>query len=203
MTLISVGDEKSVDALRAGLAMGANGAIHVDCEDDAIVDPLAVSQLLARAVQRLSPDLVLMGVQSSDAATAVTGSAVAALAGLPQVAVVRGLEIEASSAVAQRELEGGTIEVLRVALPALLTIQTGINEPRYATLRAIKQAEQHPLEVLTPPDLGLDGEQLAASAGSARLAAQVPPESSAELLEGTAAEVAARIAEIVRERTAA
>ena len=99
---------------------------------------------------------MLCGVQSSDAVDAATGVALAAHLGLARVAVVRGVEHDAAAGAltVERELEGGSIEVLRVGLPALLTIQTGINEPRYATLRAIKQAREKPLDVVEPASWG-------------------------------------------------
>ena len=138
--------------MRACLAKGADRALRV--WDDALegADPLAVARVLAAVVERESPDLVLCGVQSSDAVKGATGVALAAHLGLPRVAVVKALDYDAGSgsATVERELEGGLIELLRVRLPALLTIQTGINEPRYANLRAIKQAKEKPLEVLGP-----------------------------------------------------
>jgi electron transfer flavoprotein beta subunit len=122
------------------------------------------------------------------------------------VAVVRRLDYDASgpTATVERELEGGLVEVLRVRCPALLTIQTGTNEPRYATLRAIKQAREKPLEAVDLEDLGLDAGAVAAAAGSATRSL-APPEKGggAEMLSGSPAEVAARIAEIVRERVSA
>jgi electron transfer flavoprotein beta subunit len=95
------------------------------------------------------------------------------------------------------------VEVLRLRSPALLTIQTGINEPRYANLRAIKQAREKPLEVSTPEQLGLDAAALGAAAGSRRRRLR-PPErgAGAEMLPGSASEVASRIVEIVRDRMA-
>ena len=100
---------------------------------------------------------MLCGVQSSDAVNGATGIALAGYLELPHVAVVKQLDWDAASwtATVKRELEGGLVEVLRVRTPALLTIQTGINEPRYANLRAIKQAREKPLEVTTPDDLGV------------------------------------------------
>jgi electron transfer flavoprotein beta subunit len=93
------------------------------------------------------------------------------------------------------------VEVLEVSLPALLTVQTGINEPRYATLRAIKQAREKPLAVLGLADVGLDGAELARVSGGRRRSLSLPDRGEgAEILDGSTAEVAARIAEIVRDR---
>ena len=107
-----------------------------------------------RSFRRESPDLVFAGVQSADAVQAATGTALAELLGLPPVAVVTKIELGDGKATVHRELEGGLVDVVEVDTPALLTIQTGINEPRYATLRAIKQAEEKEIDVRQPADLG-------------------------------------------------
>ena len=203
VVVVTVGDEEADDALLACLAKGADRAVRV--WDDGLegADALAVARVLAAAVQRESPDLVLCGVQSSDAVNGATGVAVAAHLGLPRVAVVKRLDLDAASrtATVERELEGGLVEVLRVRCPALLTIQTGINEPRYATLRAIKQAREKPLEVADLSAVGVSADEVAAAAGSrTRSLAQHERGAGAQMLDGSAADVAARIAEIVKER---
>ncbi len=205
VVVVTVGDEESEEALLSCLAMGADRALRIWSEECRDADPLAVARVLAAAVERESPELVLCGVQSSDAVNGATGVALAGYLELPHVAVVKHLEYAAadSTATVKRELEGGLVEVLRVRTPALLTIQTGINEPRYANLRAIKQAREKPLEVSTPEQLGLDAGALAASAGSRRRELRLPQRGEgAEMLEGSTAEVAERIVELVRERMA-
>lgn len=203
VVVISIGDEEAEEGLRACLAKGADRALRVWEGALAGADPLSVARVLAAAVERESPDLVLCGVQSSDAVHGATGVALAAHLGLPRVAVVKALDYDAGSrsATVERELEGGLIELLRVGLPALLTIQTGINEPRYANLRAIKQAREKPMDELGLGDLGLDEEAVAAAAGAHRRRLH-PPEAGAgaEIIEGSPAEAAARIADIVKER---
>jgi len=200
---VSVGDDEATEGLLTCLAKGADRGVRV--WDDVLenADALSVARVLAAAVERESPDLVLCGVQSSDAVNGATGVALAAHLRLPHVAVVNGLEFDAGSGTAtvDRELEGGLIEVLKIRCPALLTIQTGINEPRYANLRAIKQAREKPLDELGLEDLGLDEQAVAAAAGARRRRLH-PPEAGggAEMLQGSPAETAARIAEIVKER---
>jgi electron transfer flavoprotein beta subunit len=198
---VTVGDEEAQDSLLACLAKGADRGVRV--WDDALAgaDPLAVARVVAAAIEREQPDLVLCGVQSSDAVNGATGVAIAAHLGLPHVAVVKGLQHDAGVATVERELEGGLVEVLRVRLPALLTIQTGINEPRYATLRAIKQARDKPLDELDLGDLDLD-EAIVSAAAGARVRRLRHPEKGegAQMLAGSPAEVAARIADIVKER---
>jgi electron transfer flavoprotein beta subunit len=146
---------------------------------------------------------VLCGVQSSDAVYGATGIAMAAHLGWPHVAVVTDLEYDPSapSATVDRELEGGLKQRVRVRCPALITVQTGINEPRYANLRAIKQAKEKPLDELGLADLELDADAVSQAAG-ARMRQMTTPErgEGAEMLEGTPAEVAQRIAGIIEEK---
>jgi electron transfer flavoprotein beta subunit len=200
---VTVGDEPAEEALRAALGKGADRAVRVWDPVLERADPLALAAVLAALAAREEPQLILTGVQSSDAANAATGVALAGLLDWPHVAVVRGIEANGEVLIVERELEGGAAEVLRVRLPALLTIQTGINEPRYATLRAIKQARQQPLDVLALSDLGLDEGRVAEAAGSRTVALSVPERGDgATLLEGSPDAIAGRIAEIIREQLA-
>ncbi|MGH2927044.1 MAG: electron transfer flavoprotein subunit beta/FixA family protein [Solirubrobacteraceae bacterium] len=201
VVVVTVGDEESEEALLSCLAKGANRAVRVSGEGLALEDPLTVARVLAAAVARESADLVLCGVQSSDAVNSATGIALAGFLELAHVAVVKGIEVDGSQLTVQRELEGGLVELVRISLPALLTIQTGINEPRYATLRAIKQAREKPMDVCSPADVGVDAAQVAASAGARRRRLGTPDRGAgAQMIDGSAADVAARIATLVRER---
>jgi electron transfer flavoprotein beta subunit len=203
--VLTVGDEESEDVLLASLAKGADRAIRVSDEGIETADPLVVARVLAGALEREAPDLVLCGVQASDTVNGATGVALAELLGFARVAVVRRLELDmaARAANVERELEGGLAEVLKIQLPALLTVQTGINEPRYATLRAIKQAKEKPRSSLTLDELGLDVEDIRARAGGRIRTLSRPEEGPrAEMLDGKPADVAARILEIMRDRVA-
>jgi electron transfer flavoprotein beta subunit len=188
--VVSAGGEEADAALRRCLAMGADRAVRVNGRFD---DPFTVARALAEAVGREEPRLVLCGVQSSDSVQAATGTALAELLGLARVAVVTKVELADGRATVDRELEGGLVDVVEVDLPALLTIQTGINQPRYATLRAIKQAEQQEIAVVGPASQGEPAYRV-------RRMFSPPKGEGAEMLEGGTAEVAQRIAEIVRER---
>lgn len=200
---VTVGDEEAEEGLVACLAKGADRGVRVWDEELAGAEVLAVGRVLAAVVAREAPELVVAGVQSSDAVTGSTGTALAGYLDLPRVAVVTALSYDAQSSTltVDRELEGGLVEVVRIGLPALLTIQTGINEPRYATLRAIKQAREKPLERLGLGELGLDSGAVAAAAGARTAALRTPDrEAGAQLLDGPPCEIAARIVELVRER---
>jgi electron transfer flavoprotein beta subunit len=188
---VTVGSEDAEDALRRCLAMGTDRAIRVDVEER--LDPIAVARALAAVVGEESPDLVLCGVQSADSVQAATGTALAELLDLPRVAVVTKVSLGDGVATVHRELEGGLVDVVEVDVPCVLTIQTGINEPRYATLRAIKQAEQQEIEVREPGGLGEEAYRVRRMF--------VPPKGDgAEMLDGSPAAIAGRIKEIVEER---
>jgi electron transfer flavoprotein beta subunit len=195
VVVVSVGDEDAEDAIRRCLAMGADRAVRIDGESVPVGDPITTARALAAVVEREGADLVLCGVQSSDAVQGATGTALAELLGLPRVAVVKKLDWDRGSgkATVQRELEGGLVDVVEVETPALLTIQTGINEPRYATLRAIKQAEQKEIEVVEPSGLG-------EPAARVRRMFVPPKGEGAEMLGEEPAEVAQKIKQLVDER---
>ena len=193
MVVVTVGDEDAEEAMRRTLAMGADRGVRVWSDALEGADPITVARALAEVVRAETPDLVLAGVQSSDAVQAATGTALAELLGLPRVAVVTKVELGDGKATVHRELEGGLVDVAEVDTPCVLTIQTGINEPRYATLRAIKQAEQKEIEEREPGDLGEP---------AARVRRMFVPAKGegAEMLDGEPAEIARRIKEIVDER---
>jgi electron transfer flavoprotein beta subunit len=192
VVVVSVGPEDTEEAMRRCLAMGADRGIRVDFDDQ--LDPIQVARALAEVVRAESPDLVFTGVQSADAVQAATGTALAELLDLPRVAVVTKIELGDGKATVNRELEGGVVDVVEVDTPALFTIQTGINEPRYATLRAIKQAEEKEIDVRQSGDLGEPAYRIKKMF--------VPPKGEgAEMLNGSAADVAQKIKEIVEEHT--
>jgi electron transfer flavoprotein beta subunit len=193
VVVVSVGPEDVEECMRRCLAMGADRGIRVEAERS--LDPVQVARALAEVVRGENPDLVFTGVQSADAVQAATGTALAELLDLPRVAVVTKIELGDGKATVNRELEGGLVDVTEVDTPALLTIQTGINEPRYATLRAIKQAEEKEIDVREPGELGEPAYRVRKMF--------VPPKGEgAEMLNGSPADVAARIKEIVEECTA-
>jgi electron transfer flavoprotein beta subunit len=199
---VSVGPEEVDESLRKCLAKGADRAVRV--WDAAIEgsDSIAIARILAAVVKRESPDMLFAGVQSSDQSFASTGIATAALLGWPHAAVVSNLNYTpgAKSAVFRRELEGGLLHEVEIECPAVLTIQLGINTPRYASLRSIKQAAAKPIEVLSLGDVGLSGADVGEAGSLSRVRRMyVPEKGRAELIGGSAAEQAARLAELIRE----
>lgn len=194
VVLVTCGSKASEAALRRCLAMGADRAIRIEGVDR---DPFSVARALAEVVSAENADLVLCGVQSSDAVQAATGTALAELLDLPRAAVVTKVEYDAGArtAVVDRELEGGLVDRVEIDTPAVLTIQTGINEPRYANLRAIKQAEQVEIDVRNAAGGGVP---------AYRVRKMFVPDrgEGAEMIDGSPAEIAARIASIVKERLA-
>jgi electron transfer flavoprotein beta subunit len=187
---VSVGDEEANAELRECLAMGADRAVRVWSEElQAVHDPFLIARALASAID--APDLVLCGAQSGDSMQSATGSALAGLLDLPCVAVVKELELDGQKVRAHRELEGGVVDVVDVTLPAVLTIQTGINEPRYVTLRAMRQVQDAAVAAVEPGDLGRPAYQVKEML--------VPERSKAASLGEDASEVARRILELVKE----
>lgn len=201
---VTVGPERSEETIRRGLAKGADRAIRVwdgALADRRFLDSKAKSQVLAAVIERESPELVLTGVQSGDDMFGATGVSLAHRLGYAWAAVVIDLDLaaDAEHATVRRELEGGTEERTRIELPAICTIQTGINEPRYASLRGIRMAQRSEIETYRLADLGLDPAVLA---GGVELAGMRKPivESTAEIYEGSAQETAGRLASLLRER---
>jgi len=199
---VSVGPEEVDESLRKCLAKGADRAIRV--WDGAIAgsDSIAIARVLAAAARREAPGLLFAGVQSSDHSFASTGIAIAAFLGWPHAAVVSHLAYSpgAATAVFRRELEGGVLQEVEIQVPAVLTIQLGINTPRYASLRSIKQAAAKPIDVWSLADLQLSAAEVGEAGSSSRVRRMyVPDKGRAELIEGDAAQQAARLADIIRE----
>ncbi len=200
--VVTVGPDDADEALRKCLAKGADRAVRV--WDDALEesDSLAIARVLARVAEKESPDMVFAGTQSSDAAYSSTGVALAAFLDWPHAAVVSKLDyaVGADKAVFHRELEGGLLEEGEIQCPCVLTIQLGINAPRYASLRGIKQAKSKQLDELSLDDLGLSASDVGAQGSASRVRRVfVPEKGQAELIGGTAAEQAERLARIIKE----
>ncbi|MFB6165071.1 MAG: electron transfer flavoprotein subunit beta/FixA family protein, partial [Haloarculaceae archaeon] len=200
----TIGPERAEETIRMALAKGADRAVRVwddDIEAAEHLDVDAKADLLAGVVEEEDPDLVLSGVQSGDEANGATGVALAEKIGFEWAAVVNQLDLDAGDGVAHvhRELEGGVEEITDVETPAVLTIQSGINEPRYASLRGIRQAQSKPLDVQTLDDLGVDASELESPLSRTSMY-EPESEGEAELWEGDAEETAGKLAAFLRDK---
>ena len=150
---VSAGVTQCQEALRTALAIGADRAILIESDED--LQPLAVAKLLKALVDKEQPQLVILGKQAIDDDSNQTGQMLAALANLPQATFASKVVIADGKAMVSREVDGGT-ETLSLTLPAVVTTDLRLNEPRYVTLPNIMKAKKKPLDVLTPEDLGVD-----------------------------------------------
>ena len=150
---VSCGVPQCQETLRTAMAIGADRAILV--ETDVELQPLAVAKLLKALVDREQPGLVILGKQAIDDDCNQTGQMLAALADLPQATFASKVELAADSVTVSREVDGGS-EKLSLSLPAIITTDLRLNEPRYVTLPNIMKAKKKPLETLKPEDLGVD-----------------------------------------------
>ncbi|WP_454862606.1 electron transfer flavoprotein subunit beta/FixA family protein [Paraburkholderia fungorum] len=150
---VSVGVSQAQETLRTALAIGADRAILVEAADG--VEPLGVAKILKALVDREQPSLVILGKQAIDDDSNQTGQMLGALANLPQATFASKVAIADGRATVAREVDGGT-ETLSLSLPAVITTDLRLNEPRYVTLPNIMKAKKKPLETIKPEDLGVD-----------------------------------------------
>ncbi|MFN3641613.1 MAG: electron transfer flavoprotein subunit beta/FixA family protein [Gemmobacter sp.] len=154
---VSIGVKQAAETLRTALAMGADRAILIQAADDVHkdIEPLAVAKLLAKVVEAEGPGLVLAGKQAIDNDMNATGQMLAALLGWSQATFASEIAVEGDHAVVTREVDGG-LQTIRVKLPAIVTVDLRLNEPRYASLPNIMKAKKKPLEEKTAADYGVD-----------------------------------------------
>ncbi|WP_374365115.1 electron transfer flavoprotein subunit beta/FixA family protein [Piscinibacter sp.] len=153
VVVVSCGVAQCQETLRTAMAIGADRAILVECADE--LQPLAVAKLLKALADNEQPQLVILGKQAIDDDCNQTGQMLAALTGWPQATFASKVEVADGSATVTREVDGG-LETLKVKLPAVITTDLRLNEPRYVTLPNIMKAKKKPLEVIKPADLGVD-----------------------------------------------
>jgi electron transfer flavoprotein beta subunit len=194
VVLVTVGPDRAASALRSGLAMGADSAVHVKDPglDDA--DPAAVATALAAGIRTLAPfDLVLTGQQGVGADNSQVPGILAERLDLPQVTVAVKIEVGDGKAVVEREIEGGR-EVWETSLPAVISAQKGLNEPRYASLKGIMAAKKKGIQTFDAAGLGLDAAALAPR--TKVIALELPPaRPPVRLIEG---DPGAQAAELIR-----
>lgn len=191
VTVITVGDEEADDVLRRALAMGADEAIRLADPEFAEADGYMTARILHAAISKRPFDLVLTGSVSSDRGAGVVGGMLAAMLDIPQVALATAIDATAATLTVQHEVEGGLERVVEMDLPALVTVQTGINEPRYVSIRGIRKVSGVEIPVL-------DGDgQIDASARWVRVEEMFLPPSGqgAEILEGRTDDVVDQLVE--------
>ena len=191
VVVISVGPERAGSTIREALAKGADRAIHIVCDDLATRDALGVARLLAGAIKPENPDLVLTGLQSEDLGLGQTGVILAELLGLPHSTLILQVEKTDAGIKVKRELEEGWFQFIEMPTPAALTIQSGGNKLRYATLMGIKRAKTKEVRTLTAAELRSNGEPVV------RLEEISLPrkQKSTQILPGTGKEAAAALVE--------
>ncbi len=203
VTVISMGPEEVNETLRRALAMGADQAIRLTDPAFEGSDGYAIAKTLSQAIKPLSYDLILTGVQTEDDGYGQVGPALAETLGICHAAVVNQIEgIENDKARVHRELEGGLEELLDLELPAVLTIQTGINEPRYVSIMGIRKVAQKKIKVLGLQDLSMKPEE-AGEDGSLTVVERVsfpPVGKGAQMLEGTMDEISDKVITILKEQ---
>jgi electron transfer flavoprotein beta subunit len=150
---VSLGDKSCQEQIRTALALGADRGILV--ETDAELQPLAIAKLLKAVIEREGVQLAILGKQSIDGDNNQTGQMLSALAGMSQATFASKLEIADGKATVTREVDGG-LQTLELSLPAVVTSDLRLNEPRYASLPSIMKAKKKPLDTLTPAELGVD-----------------------------------------------
>ena len=199
---ITAGPKRAEQMLGEAMAKGADAAVRVAFEDPAAVDAFQTARILAAAIAKRPYDLVVTGVQSDDLVNSSTGPLIAGFLRIAHASVVSKVEISDGGLKVWRELEGGDQEVVSLAHPALLTVQLGINVPRYAPLPAIMKATRQPIEELRPGDVGQTSWDAFRGPYTLSVRRVSPPAAKghAQMVGGKAADQAKAVAQLLREK---
>jgi len=199
VTVISVGDDESEEVLRREMAMGADKGILLS--DDAFenTDGRGIATILKAAVDKGQYDLIFTGAQADDGAAQV-GGMLAAMLDVPFASLVNTIEVNGDKLKIGREIEGGNQEMYEISLPCVLSIQTGINEPRYVGIRGIRKVASVEIPTLGAADLGLDAAAVGASAARVQRSDYFLPDmgDGAEILEGSTEEIIDKLVELLK-----
>jgi len=200
VTVITVGPEEADSTLRKCLARGADNAIRITDPKLEGSDGYVIA--ISKVIKDLPHDLILTGAQAGDDGYAMVGQTLAELLGLPHATLVKKIEFKNGTVKVNRELEGGIEEIVEVKLPAVLTIQTGINEPRYVSIMGIRKAMKKEIKVLGLADIGLSENEVGEAGSWIKIEKMyIPPvEKQAEIIKGSPDEVASKLAEIIKSR---
>lgn len=181
----SVGPQQAQETIRTALAMGADRGIHVKVDDD--VQPLGLAKTLKAVVEREEPGIVILGKQAIDNDNGQTGQMLSALLGWSQGTFASNLELDGDTLTCTREVDAG-LETIKLKMPAVITTDLRLNEPRYASLPNIMKAKKKPIDALTPEDLGAD-----VAPRLTVISVNEPPEREAGVLVETAEELVSKL----------
>lgn len=202
VTVLSLGPDRVKEAIKYALSLGADEGVHLKGEGVALDDPLSVATVLAAAARKAGFDLILTGKHAVDHDCGATGVMLAELLDVAHVSVVVGLEIDgaAKGGTAKREVEGGT-ESVTFELPAVVTAQKGLNEPRYASLKGIMAVKKKVVPEWTLADLGVDPATVAPAGAALRTleATLPPPRAAGKVLEGEPSDTVRELVRLLRE----
>jgi len=196
VVVVSIGPDRVTQALRTALGMGADRAIHVNDDSAASSDSLGAAKVIAAIAKEENPDLIFTGFMSDDANFSALPAMVAELVGLSSATGVLSTELSDGNIRVERELEGGALEVVDLPTPALVAVQSGANQVRYASLKGIMQAKKKPVDVKTAADVGVS--DLAPKVTIDKIY-NPPKADGAEILEGSTDEVVASLVGKIKE----
>jgi electron transfer flavoprotein beta subunit len=202
VTAITLGADDSDTTLRKCLARGADKAVRLTDTKFNGSDGYATAKILHGVIKTMPFDLILTGMQAGDDGQAEVGPILAGMLKVPHATMVKKIELATGAARVNRELEGGLEEQVEVKMPALLSVQTGINEPRYVSIMGIRKAMQKEIKLMTLADTGL-AENEVGPAGSWIMIEKMygpPVEKQAEFIKGSPDEIAAKITDILKSR---
>jgi electron transfer flavoprotein beta subunit len=189
--VVSMGPERVKQTIKEALAKGADRGVHIADDKAHVLDPLGAAKSLAAAIEREKPDLVLTGLQSDDQGFGQTGVLLAELLGLPHATIIMQIDAQGAGLRVKRELEAGWFQWVELPIPAMLTIQSGINKVRYATLKGIMAAKKKEITTIARESLGVTHES------TQRIERIYVPSKTkkTEFLTGTPKEAAAKLVE--------
>lgn len=173
--VVSMGPDSALDAIRRGLAMGATKGVHISDPNLAGSDALTTAKVLAAAIKRENPDLVITATESSDAYTGMVPGGLAHFLKMPLLSYAKKLTLGGNKATIERQTEFG-YQVVEAALPAIVTVTGSINTPRYPALKGIMQAKKKPVDTLTAADLGFSPEQVGEKGAKEKVLGYAPAE---------------------------
>ncbi|HEX2913095.1 MAG TPA: electron transfer flavoprotein subunit beta/FixA family protein [Chloroflexia bacterium] len=175
VTVVSMGPDRALEAIRRGLAMGATKGVHISDPALAGSDALTTAKVLAAAIKRENPDLVLCATESSDAYTGMVPGGIAQHLGFPLLSYAKKLTVGGGKATIERQTENG-YQVVEAQLPAVVTVTGSINTPRYPALKGIMQAKKKPVDTLTAASLGFSAEQVGEKGAKEKVLGWAPAE---------------------------